>query len=122
MWHRKVIVSSLLLLLMISFASAHSGRTDSKGGHAGSQPYHYHHGYSAHQHEDRGKTCPILYEKGYDEGYEKNYEKFYHTSFKNHKSSGAYDAFMVILPFPIIIVLITIVLTIVAIYLRQKRR
>ena len=34
--------------------SAHSGKTDSNGGHTNSSTgeYHYHHGYSAHQHYD----------------------------------------------------------------------
>ena len=45
------IISSLLFTI---FASAHSGKTDSYGGHYdnSSGEYHYHHGYSAHQHDD----------------------------------------------------------------------
>ena len=38
--------------------SAHSGRTDSNGGHTNHQTgeYHYHHGYPAHQHPNG--ICP----------------------------------------------------------------
>lgn len=49
-------------------ASAHSGRTDSKGGHwnRSTGEYHYHHGYSAHQHKDMdgdGKLdCPYEFD------------------------------------------------------------
>lgn len=52
----------LVLLLMILFlpvaALAHSGGTDSKGGHydRSTGKYHYHHGYSAHQHPNG--ICP----------------------------------------------------------------
>lgn len=54
-----------LLLLLILFlpvaAFAHSGGTDAKGGHYNHSTgeYHYHHGYSAHQHPNG--VCP--YEK-----------------------------------------------------------
>jgi hypothetical protein len=48
----------LVLLLCCSSAFAHPGGTDSKGGHTNHSTgeYHYHHGYSAHQHKN-GK-CP----------------------------------------------------------------
>ena len=48
----------LFAVIVISFfsitSSAHSGRTDSAGGHydRDSGDYHYHHGYSAHNHYD----------------------------------------------------------------------
>ena len=52
----KKIVSILLLItvLLSMLAFAHSGRTDSYGGHwnHSTGTYHYHHGYSAHQHDD----------------------------------------------------------------------
>lgn len=54
-----VVVLVLILVLMIPLVSlAHSGRTDSKGGHYDRQNggYHYHHGYGAHQHP--GGVCP----------------------------------------------------------------
>ena len=122
MRHRKIAIFTLLFLLTLSFASAHSGRTDSKGGHRNRSTgqYHYHHGYSEHQHKDRGKTCPILYDEGYDEGYEENYEKSYDVAFENHKEFGAYDAFIAILPFPIILILIIIVLIIFTVRLKRK--
>ena len=49
-----------LLFLVLAFslvlsASAHSGGTDSQGGHTDHSTggYHWHHGYSAHQHTDK---------------------------------------------------------------------
>lgn len=47
-------VAILCLPLFIFAAVAHSGRTDSNGGHYNSVTggYHYHHGYPAHQHYD----------------------------------------------------------------------
>lgn len=58
---RKLIVSAicfLFLTLLCAGASAHSGRTDSSGGHYDNSTgeYHYHHGYPAHQHENG--VCP----------------------------------------------------------------
>ena len=56
-----LVICSLLLTV---FASAHSGRTDSRGGHydRSTGKYHYHHGYSAHNHYDMDgdgiKDCP----------------------------------------------------------------
>lgn len=54
-------ISFAVLILLLVFAipvTAHSGRTDSSGGHYdhSSGEYHYHHGESAHQHPN-GK-CP----------------------------------------------------------------
>lgn len=48
------VVLCAAMCLFIIVASAHSGKTDSYGGHYdnSSGEYHYHHGYSAHQHED----------------------------------------------------------------------
>lgn len=50
-------------------AFAHSGRTDSKGGHynRSTGEYHYHHGYSAHQHENG--VCPYDYNDATDHYY-----------------------------------------------------
>lgn len=55
---RRFVSLLVLLLLLSSVALAHSGRTDSKGGHMNHSTgeYHYHHGYSAHQHEN--DICP----------------------------------------------------------------
>lgn len=54
---KKLLVLVLALLLSLPVL-AHSGRTDSDGGHYDrfTGEYHYHHGYSAHQHE--GGQCP----------------------------------------------------------------
>lgn len=58
-------VVSVLLVLVLMFcvpAYAHSGRTDSSGGHhdynnvSGLGPYHYHHGYGPHLHPNG--ICP----------------------------------------------------------------
>lgn len=47
------IIAMVISLFLITVA-AHSGRTDSRGGHynRSTGEYHYHHGYSAHQHYD----------------------------------------------------------------------
>ena len=53
------ILAFICLVLSISFVSlAHSGRTDSAGGHydRSTGEYHYHHGYPAHQHPNG--VCP----------------------------------------------------------------
>jgi hypothetical protein len=44
----------LCILLLTIVVSAHSGKTDSNGGHYNHSTgeYHYHHGYPAHQHYD----------------------------------------------------------------------
>lgn len=48
----------LLLILFVVPVIAHPGRTDSNGGHynRSTGEYHYHHGYSAHQHPNG--ECP----------------------------------------------------------------
>lgn len=58
----------LILLSLPMTISAHSGRTDSQGGHYNHSTgeYHYHHGYSAHQHPNG--ICP------YDLSYSKEKE------------------------------------------------
>lgn len=64
-----VITCMLLCVLLPLTAFAHSGRTDSRGGHYDSQMgmYHYHHGFPAHGHPDG--VCP------FDPNYEENLEK-----------------------------------------------
>lgn len=54
---QKLLLLFLLFLLPV-VALAHSGGTDSKGGHydRSTGQYHYHHGYSAHQHPNG--VCP----------------------------------------------------------------
>ena len=58
----KICVVWCVVLLFNIAASAHSGKTDSAGGHYDRQTgeYHYHHGYPAHSHsvEDGIIDCP----------------------------------------------------------------
>lgn len=62
-----------LCFLTTIYAMAHSGRTDSKGGHydRATGEYHYHHGYPPHDHQ--GGKCP--YEKIEKENEQKRQEK-----------------------------------------------
>lgn len=59
---KKSLIFCLSFICLFMFFSivavAHSGRTDSNGGHYDSSTgkYHYHHGYSAHQHKNG--VCP----------------------------------------------------------------
>ena len=65
MMKHKIIYTCTIIILIISLlsvvVSAHSGKTDSNGGHydKSTGEYHYHHGYSAHQHTN-GK-CPYFF-------------------------------------------------------------
>lgn len=55
----KKIISLLIIFIgLFTISFAHSGRTDSSGGHynRSTGEYHYHHGYSAHQHYNG--ICP----------------------------------------------------------------
>lgn len=74
---------AVIMLVSVVTAFAHQGRTDSKGGHydRDTGEYHYHHGYSAHQHD--GGTCPY----DFDDAEENNY-KFYESSSKNNHSQS----------------------------------
>lgn len=57
---RFLVILTCVLLLMP--ASAHSGGTDSQGGHynRSTGEYHFHHGYPAHQHENG--VCPYAFD------------------------------------------------------------
>lgn len=59
---RKFVCCLLCVLLLLSTALSHGGRTDGSGGHTdrSTGKYHYHHGYSAHDHENG--VCPYDYE------------------------------------------------------------
>lgn len=52
LWRFSLILLVIYILPIV--ALAHPGRTDSKGGHTNKSTgeYHYHHGYSAHDHYD----------------------------------------------------------------------
>lgn len=63
--HRQftiLLVCVIVSVMLMSTALAHSGRTDSNGGHynRSTGAYHYHHGYPAHQHP--GGICPYSYD------------------------------------------------------------
>lgn len=72
---------AVIMLVSVVTAFAHQGRTDGKGGHydRDTGEYHYHHGYSAHQHD--GGTCPY----DFDDAEENNY-KFNDYSAKKYES------------------------------------
>ena len=54
---RFLVAAVLTFLILLPAANAHSGRTDSQGGHYNHSTgeYHFHHGHSAHQHPNG--TC-----------------------------------------------------------------
>ena len=89
MRNKKILITSTILSVLciacIFTSFAHSGRTDSSGGHwnKSTGTYHYHcGGYPAHSHS--GGVCPYKTPKSYssstssftkyDEGYEEGYE------------------------------------------------
>ncbi len=65
---KTVLICTLIVCLVLPsvvlVTDAHSGRTDGSGGHTNHSTgeYHYHHGYSAHDHYDMDgdgvKDCP----------------------------------------------------------------
>lgn len=68
---KRLLVALSVLAVILSFAftaSAHSGKTDSDGGHRDhiNGGYHYHHGYGAHDHYDMDgdgdEDCPYEYD------------------------------------------------------------
>lgn len=64
---KKVFIALILVLLFCSpIAYAHSGGTDSNGGHwdSSSNSYHYHHGYPAHKHTNG--ECPYDFNDNVD--------------------------------------------------------
>lgn len=58
---RTAVIAILLALVLASPCVAHSGRTDSDGGHYdhSTGDYHYHHGKPAHYHYADG-SCPYV--------------------------------------------------------------
>jgi hypothetical protein len=64
----KIFCIAILLPCFVLSANAHPGGTDSKGGHKNHSTgeYHYHHGYSEHQHYDINGDgivdCPYTYQ------------------------------------------------------------
>ena len=58
---KRYVAIFLLCTIICLPSSAHSGRTDSRGGHTNRSTgeYHYHHGYPEHQHTNG--VCPYDY-------------------------------------------------------------
>lgn len=55
---KKIFILLIIFISIVNICFAHLGRTDSSGGHYDTSigEYHYHHGYSAHQHDN--DICP----------------------------------------------------------------
>lgn len=93
--HRIVFVTIVVLLLIVPLSVfAHSGNTDSRGGHhvSGTDEYHYHHGYPAHQHPNG--VCP--------------YSEYYSNATKptsKNNDSDFWIVFAVILGFPVVAII-----------------
>ena len=89
-----VVLGCVLLTLPIL---AHSGRTDSNGGHYDNSTgtYHYHHGYPAHRHYDMDGDgdidCPYLFKSGSSSGTDTS-TKYTTTTkyYSNNSSSNIY--------------------------------
>lgn len=83
----------LCTVLLPLSAIAHSGRTDSDGGHYDSSTgeYHYHHGYSAHQHP--GGVCPYERDSTPNKGSVSNSALLSTSSDKNDENVDVYDIY-----------------------------
>lgn len=79
-----------ICVLFITTASAHGGRTDANGGHydRATGEYHYHHGYSAHQHP--GGVCPYSYDDQTDHSSSSG-SSYSSNNYNNSYSSGKYS-------------------------------
>lgn len=81
-----------VLISAVIAVNAHSGKTDSDGGHTDHDTgeYHYHHGYPAHDHYDidgDGDTdCPYEFD---DRTNHNTDDKGSHTTHKENNGSGA---------------------------------
>lgn len=74
------LLSIFIIVFSLSVTSfAHSGGTDSKGGHYNGSSYHYHHGYPAHQHTNG--HCPY----DFDDKTNYNSSSSSKTNFNNSK-------------------------------------
>ena len=86
-WMKKVVNVFLITLLMPGIVFAHSGGTDASGGHDSPTGYHYHHGYSAHQHTDG--VCPYDFNDATEHQYGLSYSSASENSFSSY--SEGYD-------------------------------
>lgn len=80
---QKLVVIIFTLFSILSISYAHSGRTDSEGGHydRSTGEYHYHHGYSAHNHTDG--ICPYDYD-----------DRTSHTTNKNSDKESSWEKYI----------------------------
>ena len=102
-----VITVMVIMALCVPVLSyAHSGGTDSKGGHTdhSTGEYHYHHGYPAHQHT--GGRCPY----DYDNNTKYNSSGSSKTNSKSSSSSSSKDSNEPLIAIPIITVTISYVI------------
>ena len=96
---RILFVLFILLIALLStlIVSAHSGRTDSNGGHYDEEAgeYHYHHGYPAHYHTN-GK-CPYDYDDKTNHNFGNNSDFFNNDSSNSTRiDSGVVILFIII--------------------------
>ena len=111
---KKLMIAIVILLsgIIAIPTSAHSGRTDSKGGHwdRSSGEYHFHHGYGPHDHYDMDgdgdDDCPYefdsrvigitstsqAYDKGYAAGEKSGYDEGYEYGRERGYKDGKKDA------------------------------
>ena len=112
---RKSALLLCILFFIVCFATptaAHSGGTDSKGGHwnRSTGEYHYHHGYGPHDHYDMdgdgNEDCPYefdmrvagitntsdAYDKGYDSGEKAGYSSGFDVGYDRGYDDGKSDA------------------------------
>ena len=89
---KRLALMLIMIYVLPIVAMAHSGRTDSNGGHTNRSTgeYHYHHGYSAHDHYDVDKDgnidCPYDFK---DNTTSKSYAKQQTSSSKPKPASSA---------------------------------
>lgn len=98
---KKLLVVACFILCALLFGivvSAHSGKTDSYGGHydSSSGEYHYHHGYSAHSHYDMDGDgyidCPFDFDDktNHNSSYNNDFDdKTNHSNSFNNNYSNA---------------------------------
>ena len=109
-----IVVILMILLLVVSMnllnVYAHSGRTDSSGGHHDNSTgeYHYHHGYPDHDHPDG--VCPYekteeetevynfdysydsTFDYSYDNNFDYSYDNNFDYSYDNSKENQHYES------------------------------
>lgn len=81
----------MFVAILLPNAFAHSGKTDSNGGHydRSTGEYHYHHGYSAHQHYDG--ECPYDFDDktNHNSGSSSNNSSSSNSSSNNSSSNNS---------------------------------